>query len=408
MALPDHFDFSRVVFKNEEKNAPGSFARSLSLAETCIDSGLNYGFVFSYPGVLAAMVCRWLLPLSDLSVFYLARLFQGALLVSMMAMLLRLIEQEPSSCVGKKAAWVGIVFLLLTPIGLQQSFGVSADTVTNAFALLVVYWLWKPSVGRSDSGVFFVSALAAVFTKPPLLAWLVPLVVWLQVNKKIRKKATAVFWGLTAAVLVLSLLISSISVSKTVPHESARPKEQIAFLAKHPVGGMVVLWRGIIERFERPGDLSGNLGALDFGPTRAAISLQQIYQVCTVLALVLPFLLTRHVRRRRGVGGYRVWLGDIFFFAGVLASLFLVALFLFLYWSSPLLHRVDGMQVRYLVAAYLVAIGLAGFRADTLWQSRANGRAFPPWATLLLHGGVVVALLAYLVERNFSNLVRYF
>jgi hypothetical protein len=409
MGLAEQFDFGRIVFNGHEKGTPGKFAASQTAASECIDPKMNYGFILSYPGVVAAMICRELLPLSDVSVFFLARLFQGLMLVAMLAALAHLVLADSGNFFWRRFFFLVLLFLMLTPVGEQQSFAVSADPLVNAFALFVVYLMWAPRVTRGVVALYFVFGLAASITKPPLLAWLVPIGWWLRVNGKFRSPVEASFWVCTGVIIAATAALSVVSVSIAVPLDRAVPSEQLAFLKSHPFQGLAIFTQGAWQKLVRPGLLSNSLGWLDFGVTPGTLRIQKALHFLVVLAFWLPVAWAwRSLRVHSKALGRWTLAADLFLAFGFWVSVMGICFFLYLYWNVPAAPILDGLQMRYFLCFLLVGVGWLGNRLDTHWPLTFKAPKLAPALVLPVMALAAGSVLAYLVERSFSNLVRYF
>lgn len=414
-ALPNAFESRRLHHRRELKNRPGTFDEALYVKESSPDGKMNYGMVLSYPGAFVALLARRILPLSPISVLYLSRILSGLFVAAVLGWLLFIAVREGGFW---KRLWsVGIALLMLSPIAIQQSFGVSVDPLIFAFALFVVGLLWKRAVGQTEMLVYFALSAVTVITKPPLLAWTVPLGVWLAANSKFGKAprgsslppSRTLFWLGTALTFLIVVIMSAWSVSVTVPLERANPALQLAHVLAHPVDGLVALLRGSRRVLTTPGLLSNELGYLDFGSTRQALRLQQIAQALALLLFALPWFLgwrSMHVRKRPWPR--KIAAADLLLLIGSAVSILGIAFFLYLYWTAPYATSVEGMQIRYVLPHFILFAGIAGARLDAVLPVEMKRSPTASLVTNVLLATLCFVFLAYFCERTTMTFARYF
>jgi hypothetical protein len=409
MGLPEHFDVGRIHFNKLEKGTPGKFEASSQAPVVCIEREMNYGFILSYPGVVLALLCRAVIPLSDVSVFFLARFFQGCMLLALLAALARLVLQKSTGLFWRRLFFLGSVLLLFTPIGLQQTFAISADPLVDAFALFVVYLMWVPRLSRATLALYFCIGLAAAITKPPLMAWLLPLGLWLHIERKLVDKSGKIFWIATGAIVAITLWMSAVSVSITVPLPVAVPSEQLAFIKSHPFESLRIFSAGAWGKLVRPGLLSNSLGWLDFGVTLAALQLQKLVHALVFLFFWVPVVFSwRTVKVGLRPVSRASFFADFSLGFGLWLSMMGICFFLYLYWNVPAAPVLDGLQMRYFLCHLLVFAGWLGYRLDKVVPVSYTAPEFPRLVTWSARTFASLVVFAYLVERSFSNLLRYF
>ncbi|MGI9592594.1 MAG: hypothetical protein ACR2P8_14580, partial [Myxococcota bacterium] len=183
VALERHFRL-KIHFRPERKVPPGTWEGVAALEPVCEDT-IQYGFsnVFSYPSVL---LVRWLTPeprtgSQALLRFRAARILAGLLLLALLARAASLARGQPD---GPPPLLLLLLALPLSPLFVQQSFGVTSDGVVNGSALALALWLaFGSRVAAADLVVLCALTLIAALTKPvliPVLPAALLLGVWLE------------------------------------------------------------------------------------------------------------------------------------------------------------------------------------------------------------------------------------
>lgn len=166
VALDRHFQ-TGIHFHPKQKLPPGIFAAVRGLEPAC-EEELLYptGNALTYPGVLLS---RLFVPREpddgrqSLAGFYLARLLHGAIVALLLARLWWLAGARATGPPGLLA----LLLLSLSPLFVQQAFGVTNDVVTNAFALSLTTWLVFPErTTRLDRTALLLLGATAALSKP--------------------------------------------------------------------------------------------------------------------------------------------------------------------------------------------------------------------------------------------------
>ena len=171
VALDRHFQVG-VRLRREQRLPSGIFARVEKLSPSC-EKRLQYreGNALSYPGVLLSRLFVSREPTSgreSLFAFYLARLLHGVIIT---LLLFRLWWLARASTTSGPSGLLLLLLFSLSPLFLQQSFGITNDVVVNAFALTLCTWLiFTDRLAWFDTAAFVAFGTIAALTKPLLAA----------------------------------------------------------------------------------------------------------------------------------------------------------------------------------------------------------------------------------------------
>ena len=151
--------------------------------------------------------------------------------------------------------WV-MVMIALMPMTVFLSAAVSADTMTNAFAMLTTALILRSALARTGSiatGEWMAIAAASVLlalTKQlyfPIAAmvFLIPVERFGSWGRKVKLCAAIIGAG------IIVNLIWTIMVRHTVTVEAwAKPHEQTIFVLSHPLAYASVLYHGLLDRWD--------------------------------------------------------------------------------------------------------------------------------------------------------------
>jgi uncharacterized membrane protein len=323
------------------------------------------------------------------SAFVLVLLARLAELAAFIALLALAIRRLPSR------AWI-LVVVALMPVVLFQAATVSADTITNALALLVIanaLALTAQPVDHVPRGMLIETILAtlalALCKQPYLLAAALLVFPMWRHRRQIGAAlgATVVGSGVLALAwtrwandnyLAPNFLPPSLGGHANYANNNVQPPEQLAYLRDHPFAFTGAVWRMVTDHgvkivhdltaqvsyWHAPGVIAVLVGGgvvaavlLDAGPLPGGRAMR-------ALALVLAF-------------------------AAVVASLFLA----YVGWNALRAPRIDGYQGRYLlVMLALVALvlvpddGVRSLRALETVRARVGNRTgwLVGWSALML------------------------
>ena len=402
--LPQQFEVGRLAFKPGEKVRSGVFAEVRRIKRFCAPVTLSYGFVGSYPGIVAARAIVFRensRPERTLEVFYLSRLLHGLGIALLLWRLISLMKKSGQPLPGILTA----ISIAVAPLMLQQSFAISSDCVVLALSisLITVIFLWNHT-GWGDWLVLAGLGIAVGLTKPPALP---VMVVGIGIGWWIarREGVGGSGWKIKAALAALLLAIVSgawmTMQDHSPPAHQANGRDlgvgkQLAYMARAPLESLLTVNHGFLSRMTIKAH-SGPLGWLD-----APISkwTKRFWCLLLMFAVLLDLLAALAVRGTRAMPMAMLGLG-------LYLSGFALSLALYLTWTSVGGTVVEGLQGRYFLpiallmpfALFGVVSSLVGGRLQRLFIWRT-----PPQIFCGLFGTVG---LAFMIEVALDLLKRY-
>lgn len=300
---------------------------------------------------------------------------------------------------GFRAGWLAFVMVLL-PSAIVQASYVTADTYTNAIALLFVAAIVRLCVDDEPPLRALVVAgfagLGLVFAKPSyavLLALVLAVPAARLVPARWRtgsirqevRRARGVRWGylaVAAAVTALVLLATSSAASaiSVMYGRGAVPAEQLKWVLTHPIDAVLV----VVRSFVVSGDIWSRslFGSIGYN----GINLPELAAIVLVALVVVAALNAELIGRGRGAWFAAVAAG------GVLVSM----LALYLSFTAVGSSVVDGVQGRYFAPMVLpLLLGLRSLlpmRAQM--SSHASAVVFPVGSAAVLGALAAIWLLA--------------
>jgi len=373
VTLDRHFKLG-IKFRPEAKLPSGIYSRVARLTPECEEQLLyprsNVG---SYPGVALSRLFVAREPHSgpeSLFGFYLARLLQGFGIAGIVWRLLRLAEQGSPRPPGLLA----LGLLTLSPLFVQQSFGVTNDGVTIAFALLVCSWITFPErqTRIDQAGLLAFGAMAAL-TKPVLSIPLLPAIALGLYLEWVRRDPQPLHWRSFAREVARRwpfalglVVISAMGVAFASAHLDlgvGRPAAQLAFVRENPGHLLGLVGAKLATYVRHPSVFLDNLGHMSapvsartlgcFGALAAIVGLAE-------LALLGSQARGRAGRSRRSRGVY-VGFAVLAFvaIAALAASTFAIGLRAYLVDSPVGGKRLYALQPRYFFPHGVLGIGIA-------------------------------------------------
>lgn len=412
VALERHFRL-KIHFRPERKVPPGTWDAVADLEPMCEDT-IQYGFsnVLSYPSVL---LVRWLTPeprtgSAALLRFRAARILAGLLLFALLARAAFLARSDPD---GPPPLLLVLLALPLSPLFVQQSFGVTSDGVVNGSALALATWLaFGSRLATVDLVVLCLLTLVAAFTKPvliPVLPAALLLGVWLE-RRDASEAAPTLIEGLRRGLAHRRLLTGALVliVLAGLAFAAANPgtmyksgaidgAAQLAYVRENPLTALGVMASGLAKVFLHPTSLIGPLGYLDTEmrvPTRLAFA--------GILAIAIAAEALGRTRRAGAPSLAAVCLALVLL-ASLAASLGATAFNMYLMATRVGGDTLYGLQPRYVLPHLLVGLGAtAGLLRGRLLTRGLAHRSATALAFLL-----AVAILALAVSTSLDLIARY-
>ncbi len=402
VALERHFRL-KIHFRPERKVPPGIWQGVASLEPAC-ENTIRYRFsnAFSYPAVL---LVRWLTPEPEtgsqaLLRFRAARILGGLLLLALLARAAQLSRSGPH---GPPPLLLVLLAVPLSPLFVQQSFGVTSDVVVNASALSLAIWLaYGARLAAVDLGVLCLLGLTAALTKPvliPVLPAALLLGVWLEERDLAeappgladglrgglrRRRVFAAALTLVVVAGVTSAAASPITMYKSGAIDGAA---QLAFVRENPGSALRVMAAGVARILLHPSSLIGPLGYLDTAmrwPTQLAFA--------GILAIVIASEWSGRRRETRPRARAAPWLA-LGLATSLAASLGAMAFSMYLMATEVGGETLYGLQPRYLLPLLVVGLGAtAGLLRGRLPASGPAGRTGIALTGLLAAGIAALAL----------------
>lgn len=410
------FDSENIHFNYENKVPTNILKRMDNYKEFCVDTELFYGNVLSYPQVLLA---RLILPSFDknsssaYSAFLLSRLFGGGLICFFLFYPLLKSKFRFSTSLAIR------VIILLTPIGLQQTVGVSTDLTSIILAIAVCnfceYFAKLPLWFDVLQIIMIITALA---TKPVLF----PIVLIPFVSHTLYAKKESEFFNLFLKnnlkkyILLISFIVSSLIGSFLAYQNKYRllfpyplksnSKEQLSEIISHPIRLFNVVFFELF-RFENYEGFFTKLGWLDFSVSKTAFVCW-----CLLSAGILFSCISRHEKKAKTRvvnNNTRFGKVDIFFVTIVLllslSSAFLVSIYTYITWTSVGSNVVEGFQSRYLLPS-MIAMSVLSQNISTNYNASPIKSSFMKYNKFILFV-IFVSGLVYLSEIHYAITLRY-
>jgi len=432
VSIVRHFEVG-LEFHPEVKLPEGIFSGLETLEPACQDQLLyTRGNVASYPGVVLSRLFVPREPTTGrqaLFGFYLSRLLNGALVTLMLWRLWRLARADDRG----PPLLLLLLVLALSPLFVQQAFGVTNDVVPLSFALAVCGWVAFPDRHTRWSEALVLSlGLVAALTKPMLSIPLLPAVAFGLYLERLRAdpgNPQPLFRSLAEAFeqhrpfligLVAVSLAGLVYVSSYIDLEKSRPAGQFAFVLEHPGHAMGVIVAKFRTFFWHPTVFIDNLGYMT---TRIGDGTRACFAgLLAIVGVVELTLIGTQIRSAVGRPSIRhaykaVGLLALLVIGSLIVSAFAIGIRQYLVASPIGGKRLYGMQPRYLFPHWIVGLGLALALART-WLPAASsplaiGADEPPAPLVLRVGGAVVigatvaTLLAFGVQLATDLLARY-
>lgn len=356
-ALPDLFEVGRIAFYPSNKFDVTSIHNLSKMKAVCSEAYLNYGTATTYPGILLGRLFTLgeeNVPEKTFQVFMLGRLFQGGIIAFLLWRLVGTALRTRGYMVGLLATSV----LMLSPLFIQQSFAISADGITFALSLSLLFFLFFMKEARwLDWLVMLFLATAVSATKPPLF---LPIPVFLGVGLLRMHGLGTKSWRtwIVAAGIALSVLATlwvvgaqSQGNSEAVLKANQNVAGQIAHVKENPVTvmGLVALHTG---KYLRLSPLIGPLGWLDASLSPWTVTK---YQHIVLIAFFLEILLAVCilVSRKRRLPSQTQVMSAILLVGSQIGAAVAVTFILYLTWTPPGANTVMGVQGRYFLPMLL-------------------------------------------------------
>ncbi len=413
VALERHFRL-KIHFDPDLKVPPGTWPGIDALEPVCEDA-IQYRFsnTFSYPGVL---LVRWLTPepatgSGALHRFFAARIAGGLLLLALLARAAILARRDPE---GPPPLLLLLLAVPLSPLFVQQSFGVTPDVVVNASALALALWLALGArTGPLDRAALCLLGLVAALTKPvlvPVLPAALLLGLWLEARdagsgdpglvEGLRRGISRrpIFTAAVCLVVVAGLATAAASPGTMYKSGLVDGEAQLAFVRENPGTALRVISAGVAKVFLNPSSLVGPLGYLDTpmrAPTRLAFA--------AILALAAAAEWSGRTRRARPISSPVIGL-SLLLAAALAASVGAMAFNMYLMATNVGGETLYGLQPRYLLPHLLVTLGaIAG-----LLRGRLPVTGTPPRTTFALTLLLAAGITALALSTSLDVVQRYY
>jgi uncharacterized membrane protein len=375
LGLPEHFDQPRIAFSPQERVDAIDFKNLDRVPRACHASLVAYGSPISYfpASLVYAILGKPSSGVWSLFAFYFGRLFQGLLVVSVLAGVIPVLQQNQST--RKAIAAIAILGVCLTPIFIQQIFAVSSDGVVLSFAVLCAVWLLRSRMPASVRGLafFLVLALAASSTKPIIVPFLLPLGLLLGGKRLFRDGKGFLAVLLVASVVAIYCGLSSNAFSGPRP-SGISPSLQLAFIRDgHILLILQVLLSNVWTFFTRWGWMFRSLGWLDYNSSPTTFWSIQVACWCAVAFCLVNQARGHHKVNASVLGESVLWGAGsrILFSVSVLVSALMVSFTLYVVATPVGWTSVYAVQGRYFLPHIILFCGCIGNTAKSV-EIRSN------------------------------------
>lgn len=407
LGLPAQMDANNVAMQSHHHMPRDRFSTLRGVKRNCERVIVPYGNLLTYPGVfLSKIILRGEEKKGRIALvsFYMSRLLHGAMVSLFLFRFVSLARTSAPMPIGAAV----LSTLIISPLFVQQSFGVSADPICFSFALsLLTFSLFPSRVTRFDVGVAMLVALVACHTKPPMLAFFpCAALVGLRAIPYRAYTYCVVGIGLAAVMGALAVSFAYNTTGEIDPFRGKyiSPIDQLKFAVENP---QVVLAAvdSVVWQLAKLKHLAHPLGWLDTKLHKRALSLwYNAFDIGLFLDVVGLCLLRWKAalvpKPLRSFGFAMVAL------VGIYIATLTTPLILFLTWTEVGAHGVAGMQSRYLFPSLLLLpIVPAAFLEYRVKPEGAGDLC--KWSVIGVGVLMVLFSVLYLAELYISLAARY-
>lgn len=351
---------SRNAYKYYHKMLrTGNDSETLTEIEHLVLTTPRYQYI---PSALGITLGR-LLNLNACKTMTLGMLFNFALYVALTVLAIRILP------VGKAAAAI----ICLLPISMQQATSYSYDCIVIPLGLLFCAALIKISYEEEVSKkTFVILALSALFFVPTKHMAYIPVVLLLAMAawRKRKSKKQALCLGLLLVGVLITTAAIMMITSATAPKEldtvsypipfvkwASQPAYTISMLLEKPLDTMAIIWNTLYEQgeFYVKTTFGGILGWMNIEVS--------VIAVCTCLIASVIAVMPKSNEPMQLKTSQRVW-----FFIVFVLCVACVAGGMLLEWTPVSRDYVEGVQGRYFLPVFLLA--LFAFRGKGITISR--------------------------------------
>ena len=387
-ALPRHFTFDEVAVNSLQSQFTGKFRALSDLRPSCVGDSVAYGGYWTYPGVAlvrALTAARLDDGINGLRRFYLARLTQGLIFLSLVARFLlanRRLGWPPGALSG--------IALLASPLLVQQSFGISADMVINSSALaLATLVISAPNPKRLDLALTLALGSAAAFTKPIIVPIVLATLALLAISSGRFARGGATQKRSTASLCMIAILVVLCLASGILQHNvlssnvlgpSVNAAKQISWLTNNPAKGI----QALATRLTDLRQLELLLNPLGWLTTPLPMRLIIRCEALIAMAILIDVARAITLGRRRTDDDHTSphFAPVLLILLGFFGYFFLLVASMYVAWTPVGAPTVDGIQSRYYFPAFLWALSLLpGALAGSGWTATGRLNSPPDYRT---------------------------
>jgi uncharacterized membrane protein len=353
-SLPKYFDISRIAFNRDARVKQGIFGNLAEITPVCGKGLISYGINLTYPGVILSRLAvkgEGRTGRRALECFYFARIISGLLILLLFKIILEVLKNN-TSVLGYST----IFSVLFAPLVIQQSFGVTADTICITFAILiVVHTITKPISNILEILLLIAISIVVATTKPPLLPLIIGTLLISILNSHLRKKHI-ISWSILSIILIC--LGSAWTMCKNhhppahqIAGRNINARKQLEFTLNNPAKVFMIVWNDTYKRLNFS-NLGDNLGWLSLKLSDRTI---QAWNNFVKFALILDLILFA-LTVKFWNGGIRHILMCISLFIISLCGALMMSLALYLAWSPVGSDQIHGLQGRYYHLSLIIAL----------------------------------------------------
>ena len=387
-----------VAFDFKQKARTGVYQSIATVEPACVINDIPYGNVLTYAPVgLVQLVFRSVDSdgIHAVRGFFLARFTAGTMILLLLWRLVVVAGRRYRTVVP---GLLSVLAFVMSPLFIQQSFATSADVIVNACAIqLATVFIAGNLVAWGDLLLLLVIGLVAADTKPviaPLLLGFALAPLWLFPpsggSRDRRHFIAAVGILLTLACAAFTALAMTAHQFASTHDPAINIKGQIAFMLANPLHLPRITW-DTTATFINGNLFTDPLGWLD---TPLPADFRQKWGNILKFAMSTDFLIALLLIGRRLKDSrptVRATARIVTVYAGlitmVFASVFAVAVVMYLVWTPVGWNGLAGIQPRYLIPSIILGLMMLAPAAQLTQAARTSSGDTPPpyrpWQTVV-------------------------